>query len=167
MFFRQHTVSSGNGSAVIYREISSFILDHAIWSKKTCQTLLKMSRCRAIKSTFCMVIIKHRYDDMSRHSTHQALVSQTQGTEIKLIWPLKTPRNKNILYVTQYLFNSLWTSDTIWRHKSGSTLAQVMACCLTAPSHYLNQSWLVIGKVQWLSSECNFTRDALAISHWN
>ena len=28
-----------------------------------------------------------------------------------------------------------------WRHmahKSGSTLAQVMACCLTAPSHYLN-----------------------------
>ena len=24
----------------------------------------------------------------------------------------------------------------------GSTLAQVMACCLTAPSHYLNQCWL-------------------------
>ena len=36
-------------------------------------------------------------------------------------------------------FNSLWPSDTIWRHKSGSTLDQVMACCLTAPSHYLNQ----------------------------
>ena len=31
--------------------------------------------------------------------------------------------------------NSLWPSDTIWRHRSGSTLAQVMACCLTAPSH--------------------------------
>ena len=26
----------------------------------------------------------------------------------------------------------------------GSTLAQVMACCLTAPSHYLNQCWPVI-----------------------
>ena len=25
-----------------------------------------------------------------------------------------------------------------------STLAQVMACCLTAPSHYMNQSFLVI-----------------------
>ena len=37
------------------------------------------------------------------------------------------------------MFNSLWPSDTIWRHKSGSTLAQVMACCLMAPSHYLNQ----------------------------
>ena len=34
-------------------------------------------------------------------------------------------------------------SDTIWWHKSGWTLAQVMACCLTAPSHYLNQYRLV------------------------
>ena len=44
-------------------------------------------------------------------------------------------------------FNLLWPSDTIWRHRSGSTLAQVMACCLTAPSHYLNQYWLIISKV--------------------
>ena len=35
--------------------------------------------------------------------------------------------------------NSLWPGDTIWRHRSGSTLAQVMACCLMAPSHCLNQ----------------------------
>ena len=27
--------------------------------------------------------------------------------------------------------NSLWPRDTIWRHKSESTLAQAMACCLT------------------------------------
>ena len=32
--------------------------------------------------------------------------------------------------------------------RSGSTLAQVMACCLTAPSHYLNQCWLIISKIQ-------------------
>ena len=35
--------------------------------------------------------------------------------------------------------NSLRPSDAIWRQINGSTLAQVMACCLTAPSHYLNQ----------------------------
>ena len=35
--------------------------------------------------------------------------------------------------------NSLWPGDTIGRHKSGSTLDQVMACCLMALSHYLNQ----------------------------
>ena len=34
--------------------------------------------------------------------------------------------------------NSLWPSDTIQRQISRSTLALVMACCLTAPSHYLS-----------------------------
>ena len=38
------------------------------------------------------------------------------------------------------LFYSLRPSDTIWRHRSGSTLAQVKACCLPAPNHYLNLS---------------------------
>ena len=38
--------------------------------------------------------------------------------------------------------NSMWPSNAIWRHRSGSTLVQVMACCLMAPSHYLNQCWL-------------------------
>ena len=33
-------------------------------------------------------------------------------------------------------FNSLWPSDAIWHHRSKSTLVQVMACCLTAPSHH-------------------------------
>ena len=28
-----------------------------------------------------------------------------------------------------------------------------MACCLTAPSHYLNHCWLIISKVLWHSSE--------------
>ena len=49
--------------------------------------------------------------------------------------------------------------------RTGSTLAQVMACCLTAPSHYLNQCWLIISKVLWLSCEGNFTRDASIINH--
>ena len=30
-----------------------------------------------------------------------------------------------------------------------STLTRVMACCRTQPNHYLNQFWLIIGKVQW------------------
>ena len=32
--------------------------------------------------------------------------------------------------------NSLWPADTIWWHRYGSTLARVMACCLTTPSNY-------------------------------
>ena len=46
-------------------------------------------------------------------------------------------------------------------------LVQVMACCLKAPSHYLNQCWLIITKVQWCSSEGNFARDITAISYLN
>ena len=65
------------------------------------------------------------------------------------------------------LINSLWPGDTIWRQRSGSTLAQVMACCLSAPSHYLNQYWLIIIQVEWHSSECNFTRETSATNHWN
>ena len=32
-----------------------------------------------------------------------------------------------------------WWFETTWRPCENSTLAQVMPCCLTAPSHYLNQ----------------------------
>ena len=62
------------------------------------------------------------------------------------------------------LINLSWPNDTIWRHWSGSTLAQVMACCLTAPSHYLNQCWLVISKIQSHSSDGNFSKDISVIN---
>ena len=55
--------------------------------------------------------------------------------------------------------NSLSLSDTIWPPRSGSILVQVNDCCLTAPSHYLNQCWL-IRKVHWHSS-----RDKPAINN--
>ena len=32
---------------------------------------------------------------------------------------------------------SLWPADALWRHRSGQSLAQVVVCCLTVPSHYL------------------------------
>ena len=37
-------------------------------------------------------------------------------------------------YLTQWwlLVNSLWPSDAIWQYRSGSTLLQIMACCLMA-----------------------------------
>ena len=58
------------------------------------------------------------------------------------------------------IINSLWPIDTIWRHISVSTLAQIMACCVTAPSHYLNQCSLPILKVLQQSPERNITASA-------
>ena len=55
------------------------------------------------------------------------------------------------------LYNSVWSSDTVRRHRIWLALVQAMACCLTAPSHYLNQCWLMINEVLWHSPEINFT----------
>ena len=70
-------------------------------------------------------------------------------------------------YILFSFINSLWPSDTKLRQRSVSTLAQVMACCLTAPIHYLNQCWLIISEVQWHSYPGSFTRDPSTINHWN
>ena len=65
------------------------------------------------------------------------------------------------------VINSLRPRDAIWQYRSGSTLAQVMAWCRTAPSHYLNQCWLIISKVLWCLCEDNFARETSAINHQN
>ena len=79
--------------------------------------------------------------------------------------PLKSNLSSNewkYQQISRYC-NSLWPSVAIWQHRSGSTLAQVMACCLTAPSHYLHQCWLIISGVQWHPPEGNVTGDVPSI----
>ena len=61
--------------------------------------------------------------------------------------------------IVKFELNSLVPSDAISRQRSGSTLAQEMACCLTTPSHYLNQCCLIISKVEWRSYKGKFARD--------
>ena len=65
------------------------------------------------------------------------------------------------------LANSWWPGDATWRRGTRSTLAQVMACCLTAPSHYLNQCWLMIREVPWHSSGCIIIRRSEETNQWN
>ena len=43
-----------------------------------------------------------------------------------------------------FCINSLWPIEAIWPNRSGSILAQVMAHCLMAPSHYL-----ILCRFQW------------------
>ena len=50
--------------------------------------------------------------------------------------------------VREIMLNSLWHSGAIWKYRSGSTLAHVMAWWLAPLSHYLSQRWLIISKVQ-------------------
>ena len=55
----------------------------------------------------------------------------------------KCTKQKVLDMHTHWHVNSLWHSDAISQLRSGSTLVQLMDCCLTAPSHYLNQCWLI------------------------
>ena len=50
------------------------------------------------------------------------------------IWPWQ----KNFSNFQTKLYKFCWPSDDVWQHRSGSIMAQVMVCCLTAPSHYLD-----------------------------
>ena len=70
---------------------------------------------------------------------------------IKCIGKLRLKTSAMLLRL-QYV-NSLSPSVAIWRHRTWSTLIQVMACCLTAPSHYLNQYGHLVSKVLEHSSE--------------
>ena len=56
-------------------------------------------------------------DAMMRGYAYKYDLSRGEMHQVSVIWEV---------------FNSLW------RHRSRSTLVHVMACCLTAPSHYLN-----------------------------
>ena len=51
-------------------------------------------------------------------------------------------------------------SGIIWLHGSWSTLVQLMAWCLIAPSHYLNKYWLFY-KIIRNTSQCIFRWNAL------
>ena len=45
----------------------------------------------------------------------------------------------HLMYQSRELINSLWPSDTVWQHRSGSAYVQVMAWCLVAPRHCLKK----------------------------
>ena len=53
--------------------------------------------------------------------------------------------------------DTLAIMDPIWCHGIWSTLRQVMACCLTATSHYLKQCWHITTDVPWYSPGDSFT----------
>ena len=85
---------------------------------------------------------------MSDYATHR-------GISIRKNWNIR--------------FNCCWNTYISSTHcglltSYGNTdLVQVMAWCLTAPSHYLNQCWLLISGVLWNPSESNSIARAQAI----
>ena len=129
------------------------ILHHKLWS-----SLIQVIACHLVDSKpLCKSILI--YCELKRLGTNFSEIFM-QKTKIFF---LENAFGYVICKMAAILFwphcdNSLRLSDIIWQHRSGSTSAQVMACCLMAPSHYLNQCWLTVftkiighvGHFRWL-----------------
>ena len=108
-------------------------------------------------NSFCFKTIQNmKYPEVNSLS-----VSPIRVQDLNLIVTVLERRHETLRV------NSLWTTVTKWRHRSQSTLAQVMAWCRQAPCHYLNQCWYFINEVQCHSSESDFTASGQATILYN
>ena len=119
---------------------------------KQSRVIDESGKCRVFFNTFIFFTSKLRRTRIlsEKHNTH--IRTQTDaGNDNTRRQKLASGKNNNVaehLYyfsITDFqcVMNLLWPSDALWRHRSGSALAQVMACCLTAPNRYLNHCWLI------------------------
>ena len=122
--------------------------------------LLGDARSQAISSNSIDLVFRKLYGSYTAYKGQSSftLLHHLQNVSRIFRWPWhqmgkfrfrKMSQIANFVRIFQQVVDSLWPGDAIWQHTAGSTLAQVMACCLMAPSHYLNQCWLVITKIQW------------------
>ena len=88
--------------------------------------------------------------------SNQRLTIKSSITECSYI-AFKVLRNwQNSLWLqTLYniISNTLWFNETIWRRRNWSTLFTVTGCYLTAPSHCLQQCWIIDSESLWHSPE--------------
>ena len=127
-----------------HRTLSPYGAARAQWVKEL--YFLYSGPCLYIKNIFHGTGISYYKDEMViklSYCLYNRNPFSGKTASFILRWPPSWKRH----------INSLWPSDAIRRQGTESTVAQVMACCLMAPSRYLNQCWLIISKVLWHSSE--------------
>ena len=78
--------------------------------------------------------------------------------DIWLVCKCQICHSKKSISFDLHGIKTLGPSDDIWQQKSESILAQVMACYLVAPIHYLGQCWFIISNVLWHSFEGDFIK---------
>ena len=80
-----------------------------------------------------------------RHMSGKYNTEQLCYNAIGTIWTiwLGEPRPNKLISraIKRRGTNTMWSSDPFWWQRPASTFAQVLACCLTAPQHYLNWCW--------------------------
>ena len=105
----------------------------------------KKNRLKFAKMGYCVNLLKRR------HTIHVSV--------IWFFWSINSSGN----HITDLTHCGLVTPHS--NINRGSTLAVVMACCLMAPSHYLNQFWLINNEVMH-SPEGNWRGNAQNAYPW-
>ena len=79
--------------------------------------------------------------------------------------PYKARPSQNWPTITTYdHVHQIFITSCSWFRRGVLCDRGLMVCCLAAPSHYLNQCWLIISEVQRHSSGRNFMRDVPTIN---
>ena len=87
-----------------------------------------------------------------------------KSTEMIDLFTILTAFLVNVINESHYHMETNYTNQlnlTYWNKvmpngiRSWSTMVQVMACCLMAPSHYLSQYWPTINMIIWHSFQAN------------
>ena len=95
--------------------------------------------------------LKPLYSLMGVGVTRPSLSTNWSGRVLQAISSVCYPKERlhataNALELRFITLNHWGLVMAIWWLTSGSTLAHVMACCLMASSHYLDQTWLIINR---------------------
>ena len=79
---------------------------------------------------------------------------------LDVMMPINNFEHNLVVYILSILSDivPILTGDTIWWQRSGSIVAQVMACCLTALNHFLTQCYHTIKGVLWHWPESNYKK---------
>ena len=81
------------------------------------------------------------------HQSQPRLSCLSRAHDCQKTHGIQSKASHLVQYNRPWICNLLWPCYSISRHKTRSISDQVMACWLTAPSHYLKQSWLNISKL--------------------
>ena len=142
----------------VYQYIKSFFLRFSTPATGTLRSWSARHQFDACASRWCPTDANLSALMVRAVSTFSFVLREEMKTSVGIL--------KVKLYIFRVSLLNSWPSNATWWHRLWPTLAQVMACCLETPSHYLNQYWLIITKVQWHSFECNFTIEyTSAINH--
>ena len=111
---------------------------------------------RILGNLFCFAGTTSKELSVATRNVWMARPSSSQ--EPTVVWARNSRRiwPGEVGTTTSRWIDSLWPKDAIWHLRTWSTLVQVMACCLMAPSHYLNQCWLIICEVVWHYKKCSW-----------